>query len=195
MKNTITALLLVVGSSQAAVTVFDSATAGNTCGAESLLNASLYRVGTNGVGREMTTYVAFNINEVTSGNLLSTSTITFTLTPAAGVTPTDLTIDYVGTYASGTVDNTNIALWDGVVDTQIASITPASGAQSVDFDSSILDLSNDYVVVRFYDANVDRTSGTSSQWDISSLGASIPEPSSVALLGLGGLALVSRRRR
>ncbi|MGJ8656005.1 MAG: PEP-CTERM sorting domain-containing protein [Akkermansiaceae bacterium] len=120
----------------------------------------------------------------------------------AGGSPSAFSIIYLGTYSSGTFGDggtNNHALFTGAaaVSTSLAAQTATTGNQSAAVDLDDGSFAEDHAVFRMsLDNPGDNANG--AQWDPNNFVLTVtpvPEPSSTALLGLGGLALIMRRRK
>ena len=166
-------------------------------GASDTINTTLSRVGGNGGTREFSTYLAFDVSSVTLTGPIIESVLEFDTTLLSG-TAFAITVDYLGTFADITADAATTNAWysASAISTLTTTIT-SDGTNTLDAGFSgytSADFANDYAVFRLTTPDYTTADGI-SQWDITNSSLSIPEPTSVALLGLGGLALVSRRKR
>jgi arylsulfatase len=152
-------------------------------------NATLIRVGqqdSSGTVLTFTGYTAFDLNAsgLTEVELHSaTYSLDFTLTSYQG-SPTELTVEYLGTYASGdhTVANVNGGDQSSGWVTDVATNTIWSGtisAGNIVTTSMALDshsFSNQYAVFRYsYVPGITGGSGGNIQWNIADSGDSIPQ--------------------
>lgn len=201
----ITAVALATGMTHASVTLLPHGAnnwgvTGITTygtGASDDINANVGRVGGNGGTREFSTYLAFNVSSVTLTGPINDSVLEFDTRLMSG-TAFAITVDYLGTFDDITADAATTNAWYGLsaVSTLTTTIA-ADGTQTLDAGFSGFtnaDFTNDYAVFRLTTPSYTTASGA-SQWDITNVSLSIPEPTSMALLGLGGLALVARRQR
>jgi len=172
------------------------------------INDGLNRIGFNaGAATEFMTFVTFDVTGLTADlNAATSITLDFALT-AFDNTPVldDLVVEYIGTFADNTfgvggVNGANanaIAMSTAAAVNTVFSGAPGVGALSVDATAIGSDtFANQYATFRITDP-----SAAAHQWDIAdatptlTIVSPVPEPSSTALLGLGGLALVLRRRK
>jgi len=107
-------------------------------------------------------------------------------------------IEYLGGVSFDTVSATNYAALSGATGTSIATGASGTAAGSGSDTGRTGTVNNiaipgaDYVALRFTSADATASEGfTFTNIDLTA----VPEPSSAALLGLGGLALLARRKR
>ena len=123
----------------------------------------------------------------TIGNLVAVSSTTVDMSALVGNEQLTWTFDGTDAIAKGTEYTYVLA-----TDTVAATVGNSANLSSAGFE---LDTGNPYSGGRTYRAN-----GTQSDWDMpfelkTNDTIAVPEPSSTALLGLGGLALILRRRK
>ncbi|BDS05209.1 hypothetical protein NT6N_02490 [Oceaniferula spumae] len=122
---------------------------------------------------------------------------------------TSLTIEYIGQYANGEIAQAGAGNNDAGTAQTIANFdlwVPASAVDSESFDpvlnspgqvaSFTIGASTDQIaVIRFTGTSSTATNQQLTVSNPSAVFTPVPEPSSAALLGLGGLTLVLRRRK
>ena len=137
---------------------------------------------------------AFGFNEAQANDARVTNSFTYTVSGLATGETLNLTsidYDYSGEYAWGTQINFNNTGWK---DQQTDNF-------SISYSESLTDrgLSNGDMVTFSWEhasaSNFNDTARTQYLDNIVLNGTVVPEPTSLALLGLGGLALVTRRKR
>jgi len=193
--KTLTTLTLALISSASAATLATvsgtyefSGTYGAATGAVANNNVNVVGGGRN---QNFITYVAFDISGTPSDTIFNT----FEFSTSTAANTSDFNVYYVGQYASAANTDGTTFFADGF-DTLVFTSTTAT--VSTDYDATInIAKTNDFIVFAFEDPTIsgtNQTGFTDGGFAISGVGT-VPEPSSAALLGLGGLALLSRRKR
>jgi len=196
MKLTITLLATLSCFVNAAQVVLTTSTDGTWIGDNSV-NPNLVRM----TDSFLTAFITFDVSGLSTDVLNNSDAyqLQFTYTtlngPGGVLTSDELSIDYVGTYTSNTFDIINTETWrTATAVSNVFTGTVNDGVNTIDVSGISTDtFDNAYAVFRLVDTDADTTQG-----DILNGGATltfVPEPSSLALLGLGGLALVTRRKR
>ena len=189
-----TTLLITLGLLSIAPAVTLSSTDSGTTNSGSYVASLTDHVGRGGGNGHRIVYFTFDLSTMPSTDELIGLDVSFSDDNATEGDET-LTIDYLGSFSVGTVDQTNIATFEAGSATTVYSGAPGYGAESVSLSG--LDTTNQYGVFRI--SNDSFTIGERFSVDSITLETGVPvvvpEPSSAALLGLGGLALLSRRKR
>jgi len=202
-KLTILAGAIALVTATQAATLVSSGTTFNTT-----QNTNVVRVGENASGG--TFFTGWYVFDISADAGMTTGTLDFELADfVGGAANNDLVVDFVGTFAAAnsTVSFANSGVWNAGTVTPVFSGAGAAGP--VSFPVSGIAGPNDFAVFRITDPTPNN-----AQWDLSDISPGgapgggtftipttvptltlVPEPSSVALLGLGGLALVARRKR
>ncbi|WP_435892615.1 PEP-CTERM sorting domain-containing protein [Oceaniferula spumae] len=215
--------IATLSSLSAATTILNPSADGTyfqvSAGTDERVNNDVGRAGRNdGNTFDFVGLIIFDISSFTTVDLNTATNITLTYSLGAqdNTPPLDqIQIEYIGTFADDTLGTngmngasaTAIAMGAApIVQTLFSGAASAGNNQTLDVTSISSDtFANQYAAFRFTDPN-----GGTHQWDIGDTTGTptgtaipaatlsitpVPEPSSVALLGLGGLALILRRRK
>ena len=115
-----------------------------------------------------------------------------------------VSLDY-GQRQNGTDSNIRIALWNTTTDTELAGADQVITGATETWTAGVYNLSYDSTaqtsgdVLEFRVTNLDPDLGGNAWQNTASIDnvsiTAVPEPSAAALLGLGGIALILRRRK
>lgn len=208
--------LSIVGTTDTALV--SAAAATSTLGANSAFASRNTQTQVQGAGDQGDLQFRFGVTNANGGGtvigndfdaaLAGGSFIEFSFTAAANITLDNLDFDLFVNSQNGS----NYAARDAALFVDVAgagfnqfgssdtSATGNGGQGTITFSDSVDALTGDVITYRI--AFTDRTNGSTNNQSATRVGnvqisgfATVPEPSSTALLGLGGLALVMRRRK
>ena len=207
IRNTIllgAAALGFTGSASAVTTILASGTVFDSI---SRINTNVARVGANNNFDDFTVFYVFDISTET----FTDGTLNFETNVFSG-TPSDLQVDFLGTFTSSTVTLANAEIWDAAPVVSGVAVDPViTPSDSLSLPFTGITGPNDFAVFRITDPTPVIGGNEFDLADATPLGAGgaatfttsavaptldlVPEPSSVSLIALSGLMLLRRRRK